>query len=286
MNQTPVPRLSKLPFVIGDLLMIAVAAYVALYGSFLGPWQYLALVAAVAFGAWLLAWPFVLEFRAETKLAETSAVSDVTAKIGDLNQVATNIAAATAHWQELQKGSNQAVTAVEQIAQRVTAEAQQFSEVIVKLNESEKQHLRLEVEKMRRAEGDWLAITVRLLDNVHALFQAGVRSGQKNIIEQLGSFRVACLDTTRRMGLLPILPELGVPFDPKAHQIVPGEKAIEGGVVADLAAPGYTFQGRVIRLPVVVVKEPGARAEGAAPKEEKGPDPQLTFDEAGGEGKG
>src|SRR3954447_18777297 len=72
-----VPKISKWPFLVGDLLIIACAACIALYGGSLGQWQFAAMVGAVAFGAWLAVWPFVLEFRAATKLLETSALSDV-----------------------------------------------------------------------------------------------------------------------------------------------------------------------------------------------------------------
>ena len=72
MNEKSAPRLSKLPFIIGDLLLVATAGYVAINGAFLGQWQYVAMITAVSFGAWLMAWPFVLEFRAATRIAETS----------------------------------------------------------------------------------------------------------------------------------------------------------------------------------------------------------------------
>jgi molecular chaperone GrpE (heat shock protein) len=273
MNEVSAPRITKLPFVIGDILLLAAAGYIAIFGAFLGQWQYIAIISAIAFGAWLMAWPFVLEFRAATKLAETSALDSVTSKIKDLDKVATSIARASLEWQQLQQTSTQTVTAAEHIAERMTTEARNFGEVLGRMNESEKSHLRLEVEKLRRAEGDWLSIVVRMLDQVHALHQAGVRSGQRNIVEQLTHFQNACRETVRRMGVVPILTESGIPFDEKAHQLMDGAKLENGGVVGDIIAPGYSFQGQVIRLPVVGLTKP--RVE-----KEKTPDPQLSFDEA------
>jgi molecular chaperone GrpE (heat shock protein) len=271
MNQS-VPRLSKLPFVIGDVLLIAAAVYVALYGSFLGQWQYVAIIGALAFGAWLLAWPFVLEFRAAAKLAESAALDNVTAKIQDLDKVSASISSAILEWQHLQQTSAQTTTAAQHIAEQMTAEARNFGEVMSKLHDNEKNHLRLEVEKLRRAEGDWLGVTVRLLDHIHALHQAGLRSGQRNVIEQLTSFQNACRDTARRLGVVPVLPETGVPFNSEAHQLLEGSKPANGAIVGDIIAPGYTFQGQVIRLPVVAVKETKAEK----PKVE---DAQLSFDQ-------
>ena len=124
---------------------------------------------------------------------------------------------------------------------------------------------------MRRAEGDWLGVTVRILDHVHALHTAGARSGQRNVIEQLTHFQNACRDTARRLGLVPVLPEAGTPFDEKAHQLLEGAKLTNDALVGDILAPGYTFQGQVIRLPVVAVKE-------VKPEKEEAPDAQLSFD--------
>jgi molecular chaperone GrpE (heat shock protein) len=273
MNETSVPRISKLPFIVGDLLLLAAAGYISGYGEFLGQWMYVAIVFSVAFGAWLLAWPFVLEYRAATKLAETSALDSVTSKIKDLDKVATSIARASTEWQQLQQSSTQTVTAAEHIAERMTTEARNFGEVLSRMNEAEKTHLRLEVEKLRRAEGDWLGIVVRLLDHIHALHQAGLRSGQRNIVEQLTHFQNACRETVRRIGIVPIVAEPGIPFDDKAHQLQDGTKPENGAAVGDILAPGYSFQGQIIRLPVVTLVE-------AKPKKEEVPDAQLSFDQA------
>lgn len=272
MNETSAPRLTKLPFIIGDLLLLATAGYVGKYGSLLGQWQYVAIVGAVALGAWLMVWPFVLEFRAATRLAETSALESVTSKIQDLDKVAASIARASTEWQHLQLSATQSVTAAEHIAERMTAEARNFGEVLTRMNEAEKNHLRLEVDKLRRTEADWLGIVVRMLDHVHALHQAGLRSGQRNVIEQLTHFQHACRETVRRVGIVPILAEPGVPFDEKAHQLPDGAKPAKDGMVGDILAPGYSFQGQLIRLPVVALAAPAA-------KKEEAPDPQLSFDQ-------
>ena len=40
----------------------------------------------------------------------------------------------------------------------MTAEARAFQQFLDKANDTERNHLRLEVEKLRRAEGDWLQV--------------------------------------------------------------------------------------------------------------------------------
>ena len=75
MTQSSAPRISKIPFLFGDLVLIAAATWIAIYGRPLGGWQYVAIIAAAGLGAWLAAWPFVLEFRALVRLVETSELS-------------------------------------------------------------------------------------------------------------------------------------------------------------------------------------------------------------------
>lgn len=249
------PRIAKLPFLLGDLALLASAAYVALYGASLGKWQYAAIVAAVAFGALLAVWPFVLEFRSASRILETSSLTSVTDKIKDLDKVTASITHAVAEWQHLQQSATQAVTAADHIAERMTTEARNFGEILTRMNEAEKSHLRLEVEKLRRAESDWLGITVRILDHVHALHQAGVRSGQRNIIEQLSNFQHACRETARRLGVLPVVPQTEIPFDARVHRLIDDSTPEEGAIITDIIAPGYTFQGQMVRLPVVAVKQ-------------------------------
>jgi hypothetical protein len=55
--------------------------------------------------------------------------------------------------------------------------------------------------------------------------------------------------------------------------LLDGTKPVEGALLADVLAPGYTFQGQVIRLPVVSLKN------GAVKKEEI-PEAQLSLEQA------
>ena len=79
-------------------------------------------------------------------------------------------------------------------------------------------------------------------------------------------------DTARRLGLVPLVPPPDVLFDAKQHQLLDGQTAKEGSAIGDLIAPGYTFQGQLLRLPVVTVKE-------SAPEKVEEPDPQLSFED-------
>ena len=135
-------------------------------------------------------------------------------------------------------------------------------------NDSERATLRLEVEKLRRAEADWLQVLVRMLDHVFALHQGALRSGQPGLIEQLGNFQNACRDAARRVGLTPFTANEAEPFDAQRHQLVEeGAKPPPDAVVAETIAAGYTFQGRLVRPALVRLRETPAAVTAPAPEE-------------------
>ena len=70
-----------------------------------------------------------------------------------------------------------------------------------------------------------------------------------------------------------ILPESGRPFDAALHQLFDQTTPPTGSIVGDIIAPGYSFQGQQIRLPVVALQE----SKTPAPKEDTA---QLSFDQA------
>ncbi len=117
---------------------------------------------------------------------------------------------------------------------------------------------------MRRGEGEWLQVLVRVLDHVYALHQGACRSGQPRLIEQVASFQNACRDAARRVGLTPFTANEAEPFDAQRHQLVEeGAKPPPDAVVAETVAAGYTFQGRPLRLALVRLREDKAEVAAA-----------------------
>lgn len=206
----------------------------------------------VAFGAALAVVPFILEYRALAKMVEAGALTTVIEQIQKLETVASQISSATGSWQNVQDAADKTTLDAKAIAERIGAEAKAFKEFMQRINDSERATLRLEVEKLRRAEGDWLQVLVRMLDHVYALHNGALRSGQPNLIEQLGQFQNACREAARRVGLTPFLAVASEPFDAQRHQLVDGNGAPEpGALVAETVATGYTFQGRLLRQAIV-----------------------------------
>jgi molecular chaperone GrpE (heat shock protein) len=222
----------------------------------LGHWELCFVVLCVVGGSLLGIAPFLLEYDALVKLTEADALTTAVSQLHNLEGIAAQISGATSRWQDAQDQADKTALSAREIADRMTAEAQAFTEFMQKANGNEKATLRLEVEKLRRAEADWLQVLVRTLDHVFALHQGALRSGQPNLIAQLGSFQNACRDAARRVGLTPFATNEAEPFDAERHQLVEeGAKAPPDAVVAETIAAGYTFQGRLVRPALVRLRE-------------------------------
>jgi molecular chaperone GrpE (heat shock protein) len=229
--------------------------------------------AAVALGSLLGCLPFLLEYRATAKLIELNTLGEVAEKIQDLKQFSSQISAVTDQWARVQETTHgqaeKTAAAAREITDRITAEVRDFSEFQKKMNDAEKGALRLEVEKLRRVEGDWLQVVVRILDHIYALHTAAIRSGQPELADQIGHFQNACRDAARRVGLIPFVAEPGEPMDAERHRVHGTETPPAQGITAETLAPGLTLQGRLIRPALLRLqekaKEVPASTESAAP---------------------
>jgi molecular chaperone GrpE (heat shock protein) len=139
-------------------------------------------------------------------------------------------------------------------------EIREFNEFQSRMNDTEKAALRLEADKLRRVEGEWLQVVARILDHVFALHNAAARSGQPDLAEQIGHFQHACRDSARRVGLAPFGAEAGEKFDGQKHRAHGVENPPADAAVAELLAPGLSFQGRLLRPALVKLQAAGAPA--------------------------
>ncbi len=268
MSDRSLPKLSKWPFYLGDLVLLALAVWIIRRSpNPFAPWPLFFLVTCGAIGAWLCVLPFLVEYRAELAFAEADALTTAVDQIKNLQTLSNQISFATAQWQLVQEQSAKTLISAKEMAEQMTAEAKSFGEFMKRANDLEKTHLRLEADKLRRGEGEWLQIVIRLLDHVYALYQAGVRSGQPALREQLLNFQNACREIVRRLGIVAFEVETDTPFNEKAHQLMDAEARPPAGArVAEMLAVGYTFQGQLLRGAVVTVKLPAEAApEPAAP---------------------
>jgi molecular chaperone GrpE (heat shock protein) len=252
MSDVMAPKVAKWPFVLGDVLLLAAAYFICTQVA--PPLSSAALALAVLCvmaGAFLSVLPFILEYRALAKMAEAASLTTVVSQVNQMEAVASQISHATGCWQNAQDAADKTAAAAKDIAERMGAEVKAFAESMQRMNDTEKATLRLEVEKLRRAEGDWVQVLTRVLDHVYALHTGAVKTGQPQLIEQLTQFQNGCRDAARRVGMVPFVPRAGDPFDPK-RQVLEGNAAPpETATVASTVATGYTFQGRLVRPALV-----------------------------------
>jgi len=252
------------PFLLADVLFLGLAALLLLQGQRpLLWWEAAGLIFCVTAGAAVFVTPFLRRSANDQTLAQAEKLADAAAKIQRLDELASQISNSTAQWQAVQDAAAKTAQTATGLAQSMAAEAKAFTEFLQKANDVERAHLRLEVEKLRRNEAEWLQILIRLLDQVHALFQAAVQSGQPALAEQIGLFQNACRDISRRIGLGVVTAQAGDPFDPKRHQLIRDEPAADNALILDTLAPGYTYQGQMVRRALVRLQESKPSAESA-----------------------
>ena len=283
MSELTAPKLAKWPFFLGDALLVGIACFIAAQSGFaLGHWELGFVVLCVVAGALLGITPFLLEYEALVKLTETGALTTVVDQLRNLEGIANQISGATGRWQEAQDQADKTAGAAREIAERMSAEVQAFTEFMHKANDSERANLRLEVDKLRRGEAEWLQVLVRIMDHVFALHQGALRSGQPGLVEQLTHFQNACRDAVRRVGLSPFWANKAEPFDPQRHQLLDtAAKPASDAVVAETIATGYTFQGRLIRPALVNVGDPATAVPALAPEAAVTQQSSLPLESAG-----
>jgi molecular chaperone GrpE (heat shock protein) len=261
MNDATNGKVPKWIFLIGDVLLLALAYFIVWKSAHpIAKWEIIACFASAALGTVVGTLPFILDYRAMGKLIEVNALGAVAEKIQNLEKLAAQISSATNQWagvqETVQGNSDKTVAVTKEIADRL------FSEFMKKMNDSEKATLRLEVEKMRRGELEWLQVLVTILDHVFALHAAAMRSGDVKFAAPITTFQNVCRDTARRLGLTPFAAEPNEPFDAERHQVAGSkEKPPAGAVVAETVGSGYTFQGRLLRPALVRLRDGNAPAE-------------------------
>jgi molecular chaperone GrpE (heat shock protein) len=261
MNEVSEWKIPKLPFLLAyAALVITAAALIYKARHPISQAEIFIAIGCVALGAVLGVVPYYLDYRAMGKALEVNALGAVTEKIQNLEKISEQISSATNHWAVIQgtvsAEAGKSTAAARAIADKMTEEARRFSEYMIKMNDSEKATLRLEVEKLHRAEGEWLQILVRVLDHVFALHTGAVRTGDQRFIEPISNFQHACQETVRRLGLVSFIAEPDKPFDAERHQVAGKlEKIPDGAVVAETIGAGYTFQGKLLRPAIVRLRE-------------------------------
>jgi molecular chaperone GrpE (heat shock protein) len=258
MTNRPPASVAKWPFILTDVLLLVGFAWVIRF--VLPPkstLDYAAMITIIVFwmfAAWISILPWLREYQAQVKFAEQDAIGTALEQIQRLEEIGSRVQAATGTWQSAQDSANRVMLAAKEVEDKILASSKEFMEFAERINNDEKQHLRLEVEKLRRNESEWLQVAARMLDHTFAITAAAQRSGQPNLASQMNNFQNACRDAARRVGLVPFHPAVGDAFEERSQQLEDANaKPEEGSVVSDILATGYTFQGQLLRKALVRV---------------------------------
>ena len=258
MSELTAPKIPKWPFIVGDVWLLLMAWLVYFESDPEAPFNGLEAFwcfACVATGAWVMVWPFLKEFQARADLTEAKELAASVEKISSLEVLAKQVENATEQWLHVEDRANEINATSKEIAGKINAEAREFTEFLQKANDAEKNHLRLEVDKLNRAQVDWVKVVTGMLDHVFALNQAGRQSGQEKLVRQLDNFQAACRDVARRVGVVTHLPKPEEEFDATKHQLRDSEAEPDAGAkIIGIAAQGLSHQGQVLRKAVVVIE--------------------------------
>ncbi len=258
MSESTAPKITKWPFIVGDVALLLMAWLVYYESDPNTPFNGLEAFwcfACVAAGAWVMVLPYLREFQARADLTEASELAASVEKISSLEALTKQVENATEQWLHVEDRANEINATSKEIAGKINAEAREFTEFLQNANDTEKKHLRLEVDKLNRAQVDWVKVVTGMLDHVFALNQAGRQSGQEKLIRQLDNFQIACRDVARRVGVVTHEPKPDECFDAEKHQLRDPEAEPESGAkIIGIAAQGLTHQGQMLRKTIVIIE--------------------------------
>ena len=252
----PLPvSVPKWPFLSADIIFIILGYWIStLIQGDPQLWQVMSILSCAVLGGFFAVAPFYFEYSAESKAMETAQLSSVAKEINKMELVASQISSASENWAAVQDSSRQTALLAEEIATGIAETVKSHDEFMAAASNDELNCLKLEVEKLRRAENDWANTLVSLLDLVYRLERSAVASGKAQFIQTMGQFQGQCREAARRVGLVAFEVGDGEGFNPDEHALPEGEPVPEGAVISESLLPGVRLQGKLVRKPLVAIR--------------------------------
>jgi hypothetical protein len=140
----------------------------------------------------------------------------------------------------------------------MATEVKGFTKFMEKAQESERATLQLEVQKLRRAEADWLQVLIHFLDHTYALHKAA-NTLDPSRCRRPGLCISNRLSRRRKEGRIVAFCRyfLGTIQRRAASGYGRFGQGARRCVVADTIATGYTYQGRIVRPALVQLQKEG-----------------------------
>ena len=269
-SETSNPSASdKAPFVVTDLVLILTAVGILTFAqhplSGSAIWTITLLVVS---GAWIAVTPWIMEFRSKTRLAELEGLKGVQESIQKMNSFSDGVNSALLSLSNIQEIAQASARRAAEAEEKIAQYGQDFEERFSKAANYEKSAFQLEIDKLKRIEKDWVSSASGMLDHILALASAGIHSGKPEISEQMRRFRAACLEFASHAGIQPYMPAPTELYNPEKHAVPPNapEPAAEAKI-ARVLAPGFLYQGALIRKAMILTEDMEFTQEVGAPAE-------------------
>lgn len=242
-----------LPYLVADVLFLGTALGVLIFGS--RPMTIIELIVitfCVTAGAWVMIYPFKRRADIDLQLAQNRAINQSVAKLSNLESLVARIESASGNWSGIQEKAEQCLGSSKEMAEAMIKESESFKQFLETATNEELQHLRLLLDKMKKAEKDWANIIMAMLDHSTALKWAAKRSNNPNLIEQITNFQAQQVEIARQIGLVIFEPNTGDTFDEEIHQPASSDEVINNGdIIALPRSAGFKFRGVILRKALV-----------------------------------
>lgn len=253
------PSLNPLPFLIVDFTLLATALLLVNASARPLSLGSAALVTiCVGAGGLIALYPYAQGFRARQRLQEIDNVGDTLDRLDSLNTIVERVERVGAQWRNAQETNEAVSKQCNDAAALLFEESKTIREFAQKQNDQQKANLRLEIQKLRQGEAEWIQAATLMLDHTAALHGAISDSGDETAIRRLDKFQNSAHEIMRRVGLVGFAPRPGAPFDPDANKVADrADTPPDGSRIKAVVAMGIRYQGRVLRPALVQVHPPG-----------------------------
>lgn len=157
MNLEPAPRLPKLPFFVGDAVLLLTAGLLATLSPHpLGADTVLIIAVLVVIGAGLFIAPFISSYTADTAEAAEQERLRLNEQAARLHATAESLARTAAHIKAVEEAAHKSAREAETLPYRMQEKLAEFNEALAAKEDSDRENLETELEALRSAHADQL----------------------------------------------------------------------------------------------------------------------------------
>ncbi|MCD8535252.1 MAG: nucleotide exchange factor GrpE [Verrucomicrobia bacterium] len=282
------PKVPFVPFIIADVTLLAIAFAVVLQaGKPIGLPEILLVTVCSVAGAMFMTYPFRKQFDLQVQEANAERLNLAVCRLQAVENLATRMESVTSQWNQIEKKAEESMDRTEDISRDMIQEAQSFREFLKNASSEEVQHLKLLVDKLKKAEKDWLQVIMAMMDHCTALKWAATKSGNPNLAQQISNFHFQLCEVVRQVGLTLHESHAGDNFDEELHQV--GESNgqqlnLSNAVIRETKSVAMKFRGVIVRKALVLVEsgqpaggKPGGKMEDKKPEIDRTNEPIQSF---------